>query len=99
MTPAVIVAVCAALLALVAFGASVLVLRKVRAHQRLLGREIERGKEAFDEVVAGEVAQRSQELERTLARLRADALSQLAEEERRIAEERRQDVAERERDA
>ena len=48
---------------------------------------------------AAEVAERSQELERTLARLRADALSGYAEEERRIAEERRRDVAERERDA
>jgi uncharacterized protein YukE len=99
MTAATIVAVAAAILAVVALGASVVVLRKVRAHQRLLEREIERGKSAFDEVVATEVAERSEELERTLARLRADALSQLAEEERRIAEDRRRDVAERERDA
>ena len=34
-----------------------------------------------------------------LARSRADAMSLLAEEERRIADERRRDVAERERDA
>jgi hypothetical protein len=80
-------------------GACVAVLRKVRAHQRLLEREVERGKTVFDEVVAAEIAQRASELEDTLARSRADSLSQLAEEERRIAEERRRDVVERERDA
>jgi hypothetical protein len=99
MTAATIVAVAAALAALVALAASVVVLRKVRSHERLLEREIERGKLAFDEVVASEIAQRADELERTMARLRADALSGLAEEERRIADVRRRDVAERERDA
>jgi hypothetical protein len=39
------------------------------------------------------------ELAQTLARQRADSLSQLAEEERKIADERRRDVLERERDA
>ena len=99
MTAATIVAVAAASVAVLALVASVLVLRKVRSHQQLLEREIERGKSAFDEVVAHELAQRADELEHTLARLRADSLSQLADEERRIAEERRRDVAERERDA
>jgi hypothetical protein len=99
MTAATIVAVAAALAGLVALAASVVVLRKVRSHERLLEREIERGKLAFDEVVASEIAQRADELERTMARLRADALSGLAEEERRIADVRRRDVAERERDA
>jgi hypothetical protein len=99
MTAAAIVAVVAAAVALLALGATLLVLRKVRAHNRMLEREIESGKVAFDEIVAAEVAQRSEELERTMARLRADALSGLAEEERRIADDRRRDVAERERDA
>jgi hypothetical protein len=99
VTAATIVAVAAACVAVLALAASVIVLRKVRSHQQLLEREIERGKSAFDEVVAHELAQRAEELEHTLARLRADSLSQLAEEERRIAEERRRDVAERERDA
>jgi hypothetical protein len=99
MTLATIVAVAAACLTLLALAASIRVLQKVRSHQRLLEREIERGKSVFDEVVAHELAQRADELENTLARLRADSLSQLAEEERRIAEERRRDVAERERDA
>ncbi len=99
MTASTIVAIAAAAVAVLALVASVLVLRNVRRHQQLLAREIERGKASFDEVVAREAAQRAEELERTLARLRADSLSQLAEEERRIAEERRRDVSERERDA
>ena len=99
MTPATTVAVAAACVAVLALLASLFVLVKVRSHQRLLDREIEHGKSAFDEVIAVELAQRAEELERTLARLRADSLSLLAEEERRITEERRRDVAERERDA
>jgi chromosome segregation protein len=99
VTAATIVAVVAACIGLLALVASVLVLRKVRAHQQLLEREIERGKGAFDEVVAREAQTRAVELEQTLARQRADSLSQLAEEERKIADERRRDVLERERDA
>ncbi len=76
-----------------------LVLRKGREHERLLAGEIERGKKEFDAVVAQEVKRRSQELEQTLARSRAESISLLADEERRIADERRRDVAERERDA
>jgi hypothetical protein len=99
VTPATTVAVAAACVTVLALLASLFVLVKVRSHQRLLEREIEHGKSAFDEVIALELAQRAEELERTLARLRADSLSLLAEEERRITEERRRDVAERERDA
>jgi hypothetical protein len=65
----------------------------------MLERELEAGMTQFDAVVASELEQRAEELGRTLARLRAESLSQLADEERRIAEERRRDVAERERDA
>ncbi|MFL5952622.1 MAG: hypothetical protein ACJ76I_00745 [Gaiellaceae bacterium] len=99
MTASTIVAIAAAAAALLALAGSILVLRKVSRHQQVLEREIERGKSSFDDVVAREIAQRSEELERTLARMRADSLSQLAGEERRIAEERRRDVAERERAA
>jgi uncharacterized protein YukE len=99
VTAATIVAIAAALVALVGLAGSVVVLRKVRAHQELLAGEIERGKGEFDAVIARELEYRAEELGRTMARLRADALSQLAEEERRIAEERRRDVMERERDA
>ena len=99
MTAAAVIAIVAAVAALSALAACVVVLRRVQRHQHLLEREIEQGKAAFDEVVANEAEERSAELKLMLARLRADSLSQLAEEERRIAEERRRDVAERERDA
>jgi hypothetical protein len=48
-------------------------------------------------VIDEEAVQRAAELERTLARARADSVSILIEEERRIAEERRSSLAERER--
>jgi hypothetical protein len=99
VTAATIVAVVAAALAGAALLACVLVLRRVQARERLLERELDRGKAVFDDVVAREVAQRAAELQSTLARERADSISQLADAERRIAEERRRDVAERERDA
>ena len=99
MTVAAVIAVVAAGLAGIALVACVLVLRRVKAHERLLDRTIERGRAAFDEVVTEEIERRSAELEATLARARADSMSQLADEERRIADERRRDVAERERDA
>jgi hypothetical protein len=99
VTAALIVAVVGACVSLLALLACVLTLRKVRGEQQMLEREIERGKGQFDAVVAHELEHRAQDLERTLARLRADSLSQLAEEERRIADERRRDVSERERDA
>jgi uncharacterized protein YukE len=93
------VAVVAALVAVTGAVLTLSLLLRIRRQSRTLEAEIERGKKEFDAVVAAEVAERTQELERTLARLRADALSGYAEEERRIAEERRRDVAEREREA
>jgi hypothetical protein len=92
-------AIAAAAIAVAAAIAAIVAYVRLRARARTLADEIERGKAEFDSVVAREVAERSQELERLLARLRADALSGYAEEERRIADERRRDVAERERDA
>jgi len=99
VSAAAVIAIAAAVVAILALVACVVVTQKVRKQQLLLDREIERGKAAFDAVVAHEVQLRTTELANTLAHLRADSLSQLAEEERRIAEERRRDVAERERDA
>jgi hypothetical protein len=99
VTVSTIVAIAAAAVAVLSVIACFLVLRKVQRHEQVLDLEIERGKAAFDDVIAHEAARRAEELERTMARLRADSLSQLAEEERRIAEERRRDVSERERDA
>jgi len=49
-------------------------------------------------LVDREVEERAAELERTLARARADSVSQLVDEERKIAEEHRREFAERERD-
>ena len=99
VTVAEIVAVAAAAIAVLCLLGTVLVLRRVRTTARMLESEVERGKQAFDEIVAREVAQRTEELESTLARLRADALSELVTEERRIADDRRRAVAEREREA
>jgi hypothetical protein len=99
VTVAEIVAVAAAAFAASCLVGTVFILMRVRKSARMLESEIERGKAVFDDIVAREVAQRAEELESTLARLRADALSQLAAEERRIAEERRRGVAEREREA
>ena len=50
------------------------------------------------ELVETEATERAAELERTLARARADSISLLADEERRIAEERRTAFADRERE-
>lgn len=49
------------------------------------------------DLIDQEAGERAAELERTLARARADSVSLLAEEERRIAEERRTEYAEQER--
>lgn len=85
--------VCAALqLALVALQR--LVAQAQRVDERLV--EAER---QLDSVVTREVAARAADLERTLARARADSLSKLSAEERRIGEERRLALAERERRA
>ena len=52
----------------------------------------------LDEQVEREAADRAEELERTLARARADSVSLLADEERRLGDERRNEFAERERE-
>jgi hypothetical protein len=64
-------------------------LRHGLARGRDIDREIERAKAELAEVARTEVSQRSGELERTLARARADSLSAYADEERRLAETRR----------
>lgn len=94
-----IVAVAAAGASGVCTLASTLLLLRVRSRSRTLDSEISRGKAQFDVVVAQEAVQRADELRRTLARLRAEALSELTAAERRIADERREAVAQREREA
>jgi hypothetical protein len=99
VTVAAAIAIAAALVASAAAVASYLALRRARATMRTLEDEIDRGKAAFDEVVAHEAEQHAADLKRALAFARSESLAALANEERRIAEERRTDVAERERDA
>ena len=55
-----------------------------------------RARETIDRMIAEETEQVSADLQRWIARVRADSLSLLAEEERRIAEERRGELVERE---
>ena len=99
MSAAAIIAVVAALVSALAAAGTVSLLRRARARTRTLEEELERGKAVFDKVVAREVEQRAAELEQTMKLARAESLSALVEEERRITEERRRDVGERERDA
>jgi hypothetical protein len=80
-------------------GAAGLALRRLLARLRAIDAELDRAKGELDALVAHEVQTRAVELEGVLARARADSISQLVEEERRIADERRREVAEREREA
>lgn len=61
--------------------------------------ELDNAQATLLELVEREVASRAADLDRVLARARAESVSLLAEEERRIAEERRALVVERERAA
>lgn len=99
MSVAAVVAVAAAVLAVAAAAAALAAFARARARTRTLEEEIERGKATFDEVIAREAAARAEELGQRMALARAEALSALAGDERRITEERRHDLAERERDA
>jgi hypothetical protein len=64
---------------------------------RRVDEELEAAETRLREVAEGETKMRTEELERTLARARADSSSQFAEEERRLAEARRKELVERER--
>jgi hypothetical protein len=57
---------------------------------------VRRAETALEAVIARETEERAAEFERALARARADSLSVIAEEERRIVEDRRRLIAERE---
>ncbi len=99
MSIAAIVAILAAVAACAAAAVAVVALRRTRAEAGALDRELERGKALFEEVIAREAELRAAELAETLALTRSNAISQLADEERRISEERRREVVEREREA
>src|SRR5689334_12805993 len=72
------------------------VLEGVLRARRLDG-ELTTAETRLRDLIEREATARSDELERTLARARADSPSRLAEEERRIADTRRSELAERER--
>jgi len=74
-------------------------LRRLVEHTRTIDEELAAAESRLREVASREVQARGSELERLLARSRADSLSLLEAEERRLAEERRREFAEREREA
>ena len=68
------------------------------ARARRVDAELAGAEKRLREVVEREAAERGAELERTLARARADSVSLLLEEQRRIADARRTEFGERERE-
>lgn len=66
---------------------------------RRVDEQLARAHGRLHSLIAREAEERSTELERTLARARADSASLLAEQERKLAEERRAEAAERARTA
>jgi hypothetical protein len=78
---------------------SVIALQQLVAQAQRVDEQLREAENRLDSVVSREVEARAADLERTLARARADSLSKLAAEERRIGEERRLALAERERQA
>src|SRR5439155_414781 len=77
--------------------AAAVLLRRSLVHAEDVDAHLAATKVKLRELIEAEAAERAAELERTLARARADSVSLLAEEERRIAEERRSQFAERRR--
>ena len=74
-------------------------LRRLVARAKDVERQLARPSSGLTRSSTRETEARAAEIERTLARARADSLSRLVGEERRIAEERRAALAERERKA
>jgi hypothetical protein len=83
----------------VCFATAVLAigLRAGIARGRRIDSELDAAEARLSQLVARETAQRAEELERTLARARADTSSRLAEEERKLGDARRSELVERER--
>jgi hypothetical protein len=74
-------------------------LRDVVVQSRRVDEKLESARRRLTSLVDHETDERAAELERTLARARADSSSLLAEQERRLAEERRRAADEREHSA
>jgi hypothetical protein len=72
-------------------------LRDLLRTARRVDEQLARAQGRMNSLIAREADERNAELERTLARARADSASMLAEQERRTAEERRAAAAERSR--
>jgi hypothetical protein len=81
----------------VCFAAELAALRigRLAASIRAVDEEFADAETRLSVLIAGEASARTAELERTLARARADSSSLLAEQERRLAEERRRIAEER----
>jgi hypothetical protein len=81
----------------IAFAAALVAvkLRTLLQSARRMDEQLSRAQARLQALVAKEADERSAELERTLARARADSASLLIEQERRFAEERRAAAAER----
>jgi hypothetical protein len=67
------------------------------ARSRRIDGDLEAAETALRELVERETVRRGEELERTLARARADSSSRIVEEERKLAEARRNELNQRER--
>jgi hypothetical protein len=78
-------------------AAASLLLAKALERVARLDAQLDRAEAHLNEVVEQQVETRNAELERALARARAESISLLTEQERRIAEERRALLVERER--
>jgi hypothetical protein len=76
-----------------------LALRRLVARASDVERQLAEAEERLDSLVTSQTEAHAAEIERTLTRARADSLSRLVVEERRIGEERRAALAERERRA
>ncbi len=79
------------------FELGLLALQTLLERNRDFERRLAEAQERLDDVVRNETETRARELERTLTLARAESLSLLVEEERRMAEERRAALHERER--
>jgi hypothetical protein len=80
-------------------GMGAIGIRRGIVHAAKVDREIELAKRRLAEIVARDADERAAELERVLARARAESLSLIADEERRIVEARRAAIAEHEQNA
>jgi hypothetical protein len=77
-------------------GAAALALRRMLFRAEAIDAHVAQAQARLRALVDDESAERASELERTLARARADSVSFLVEQERRVAEERRRGFADRE---